>query len=44
MMPMGQPQVICIVDRYKGPAENRLDWRQWPQNSDSWARIRHAVN
>ena len=44
MMPMGQRQVIGIVDRYKGLAENRRDWRQWPQNSGSWARIRHAVN
>jgi|GEM_PF-6660637 hypothetical protein len=41
---MGHRRVIGIVDRDKGLAENRRDWRHWPQNSDSWARIRHAVN
>jgi hypothetical protein len=43
MVPMGQRHVIGIVDRDKRLAEIRRDWRHWPQNSDSWARIRHAV-
>jgi len=41
---MGHRRVIGIVDRDKGLAENRRDWRHWPQNSDSRARIRRAVN